>query len=50
MYLRGKLQSVVINDTKSEPADLQDGVPQGSALGPIFFTIYTSPIGTIAKR
>ena len=49
-YLRGRSQSVVINGTKSEPADLQYGVPQGSVLGPILFTIYTSPIGAIAKR
>ena len=49
-YLRGRSQSVVINATKSEPADLQYGVPQGSVLGPILFTIYTSPIGAIAKR
>ena len=49
-YLRGRSQSVVINGTKSEPADLQYGVPQGSVLGPILFTIYTSPIGAFAKR
>ena len=49
-YLRGRSQSVVINGTKSEPADLQYGVPQGSVLGPILFTIYASPIGAIAKR
>ena len=32
-YLRGRSQSVVINGTKSEPADLQYGVPQGSVFG-----------------
>ena len=46
-YLRGRSQYVVINGTKS---DLQYGVPQGFVLGPIRFTIYTSPIGAIAKR
>ena len=49
-YLRGRSQSVVINGTKSEPADLQYGAPQGFVLGPILFTSYTSPIGAIAKR
>ena len=34
-YLRGRSQSVVINGTKSEPADLHYVVPQGSVLGPI---------------
>ena len=39
-YLRGRSQSVVINATKSEPADLQYGVPRESALGP-YFSQYT---------
>jgi hypothetical protein len=49
-YLRGRSQSVVIDGVKSEPADLQYGVPQGSVLGPVTFTIYSSPIGEIARR
>ena len=49
-YLRGRSQSVVINGTKSKPADLPYGVPQGSVLRPILFTVYTSLIGAIAKR
>ena len=49
-YLCGRSQSVVINDVTSEAQELKYGVPQGSVLGPIIFTIYTSPIGRIARR
>ena len=49
-YLRDRLQSVIIGGERSDPADLQFGVPQGSVLGPILFTIYTIPIGDVARR
>ena len=47
-YLRGRSQAVVIDGVKSDPQDLQYGIPQGSVLGPILFTIYTIPIDAIA--
>lgn len=34
-YLKERLQRVVINDTQSEPFQLDCGVPQGYVLGPI---------------
>ena len=49
-YLCSRKQSVNINGIKSTPRDLPYGVPQGSVLGPILFTLYTSPLGSIAKK
>ncbi len=50
-YLKGRHQSVIINGEKSDPPQsLQWGVPQGSVLGPLLFTAYTSPLSDIAVR
>ena len=49
-YLTERTQAVVINGIESELVRLLFGVPQGSVLGPILFTIYTSPLGTILRE
>ena len=49
-YLTGRTQSVVIDGESSERHVLRYGVPQGSVLGPILFTVYTLPIGDIIRR
>ena len=49
-YLSARTQSVVIDGSKSEQRNMDCGVPQGSVLGPILFTMYTSPLGNIAER
>ena len=49
-YLRSRSQSVFINGCKSSEITLTCGVPQGSILGPILFTIYTSPLGDIIRK
>ena len=49
-YLTDRKQCVVINGTESESWDIQFGVPQGSVLGPILFTLYTSTLGDILKK
>ena len=49
-YLSERKQTVGINKGKSEPLILLLGVPQGSVLGPILFSIYTLPLADILKK
>lgn len=44
-YLQHRQQCVVVNDAKSDFVELDCGVPQGSVLGPLLFSIYTSSLG-----
>ena len=46
-YLSNRLQCVSIDSITSQEAVLQFGVPQGSVLGPILFTLYTAPLDDI---
>ena len=39
-YLKNRVQSVRINSITSSPKEINFGVPQGSILGPHFFTIH----------
>ncbi len=49
-YLRFRKQSIVCNGKSSATFDLDCGVPQGSVLGPILFTIYTSSLGKLLSN
>lgn len=49
-YLSYRSQSVKIGDSTSQPCVLQFGVPQGSVMGPILYTMYAAPIGDVIRR
>jgi len=49
-YLQDRTQSIACAGEISSPFTLDTGVPQGSVLGPIIFTIYTSSLGIILSN
>ena len=49
-YLSERKQCVKINDKFSSELPLPFGVPQGSVLGPLLYTLYTVPLGCIIKK
>jgi hypothetical protein len=48
-YLSDRHQVVTIASKSSAPQWLQCGVPQGSVLGPILFTVYTISLGQLLR-
>ena len=48
-YLTERTQSVYINGITSAVQHLTCGVPQGSVLGPVLFTLYTTPLGQLIR-
>ena len=46
-YLHNRSQTVIIDNEKSDTSNLKYGVPQGSVLGPILFTLYTQPLSEL---
>ena len=48
-YLTDRSQQVIIGSDRSRPMDVHYGVPQGSCLGPLLFSIYTSQIFDIVS-
>ena len=49
-YLSNRTQSVFVNDVQPAPSTLKHGVPQGSVLGPILFTMYTQPLRSVIQQ
>ena len=48
-YLLDRSQFVSINSSSSARSHLHTGVPQGSVLGPLLFTLYTTPLSYVFK-
>ncbi len=49
-YLTGRTQVVSCNGQVSQSRRVTCGVPQGSVLGPLLFSIYTRPLEQVVKR
>ena len=49
-YLEERQQRVIINNNRSDSSTLKCGVPQGSVLGPLLFSIYTIPLAAIMRK
>ena len=49
-YLCNRSFFVVVEGKQSQPQPLEFGVPQGSVLGPVLYTMYPSPLGNSIKH
>ncbi len=48
-YLTDRQQFVYMNGSRSEKGPVRTGVPQGSILGPLLFSIYIFPLGLLLR-
>ena len=49
-YLSDRTQFIKIGSVLSEARKLKFGVPQGSVLGPILFSLYTTPLSKVISK
>ena len=48
-YLTGRSQRIKLGNCLSSTSDLSFGVPQGSVLGPLLLTLYTTPLSSLVS-
>jgi hypothetical protein len=49
-YVSERFQSITANGLVSDPCPLLYGVPQGSVLGPVLFTLYSQPLSDVISQ
>ena len=49
-YVRDRSQCVLIDNERSLPSSLMYGVPQGSVLGPVLFTLYSQSLSDVISE
>ena len=49
-YLTGRSQRIKLDNCMSSRSDLSFGVPRETVLGPLLFTLYTTPLSSLISR